>query len=163
MFDKNDVIVIRSFYGDDVARVDEGAVASIDYGEPVKRGGTGNNFAILLATGDPEGGTDIFLGVASADSSDTVAADGVVRYEIVGPGTVLRADATTVANIDTDAKLLLLEMDFVAFDLTGTVFTIDEDEADDPNVHGLMIKGGDIAKGTLDVYTAAATVWGSTV
>ena len=39
----------------------------------------------------------------------------------------------------------------------------DEDEGDDPNVHGLFVLGGDIVKGTLEVYVAAATIFGSTV
>jgi hypothetical protein len=52
--------------------------------------------------------------------------------------------------MDTAAELLGLRGDTVCFDLTSTTITVDEDEGDDPNVHGLKIVGGDTAKGTLD-------------
>jgi hypothetical protein len=42
-------------------------------------------------------------------------------------------------------------MHAVTLDLTGTTITIDEDDTDDPNVHGFFIIGGNHKKGTLDV------------
>lgn len=132
-------------------RVEAGAAGSIDVGEPVKIGGTGNNYVALIATGDPEIATDRMVGVAARLSTDTAAADGTVDVWCVTPNiTVMTAAATTPANIDTDAELLAILNDSVTFDVTAGVFTIDEDEGDDPDVHGLMIVGGDINNGTLD-------------
>lgn len=138
-------------------RVEAGAAASITPGKPVKVGGTGNNYVVLLATGDPEIGTDQMVGVAVSTSTDTASADGTVDVQMVIPNkTVLRSDVTTPANIDTDAELLAVLNDHVTYDLTSTTFTVDEDEGDDPNVHGLTIIDGDISKGTVDYMVADA-------
>lgn len=127
------------------------AATSIKAGEPVKRGGTGGNFAVRLATGDPEITADLVLGIAATDSTDTAAAAGeVLVYEPL-PGTVYRCAATTPANL-ADGILL----DRVAFDLTGTVYTVDEDEGDNV-AHGLVIVGYDSEKGTVDFEIRAAT------
>jgi hypothetical protein len=78
--------------------------------------------------------------------------------------TVLRAKATTVANIDTAAKLLAIISDAITFDNTSNVITIDENEGDDPNVHGLVVIGGNISKGTLDVVVKPlATIFGNNI
>lgn len=136
-------------------------------GDAMKVAGTGTNYADLVLDGDPEAGTDIFVGITTTDSTNTAAADGVVNIEIVGPGTIVEGKATTVANIDTATKLKAIIFDYVAFDRSAAtaagIITIDEDEGTDPNVHGLFIIDGDIVKGTLNVFCAAATIWGSTV
>lgn len=143
--------------------------ATLKEGEVVKRGGTGGNFATLLLTGDPEIGTDIFLGVVSRESTELSAEDGRVDVEMVMLGTRLRAKATTATNIDTQAELDDILLDFVTFDGPAAVntatfnYTINENEGDDPNVHGLVIVGGNIVKGTLDVYVSGATLFESTV
>lgn len=145
-------------------RVESGAVASITQGEPVKIGGTGSNYVVLLATGDPEIGTDRMVGIAANDSTDTVAADGVVDVIMPIPNaTVMRCAATTVGNIDTDAELLAILNDSVTFDLTGSDFTIDENEGDDPNVHGLMILDGDIIDGTLEFVIKSGAAYGGEI
>lgn len=131
-------------------RVEAGAVGSIDVGEPVKIGGTGLNYVILLATGDPEIGTDRMVGIAARVSTDTVADDGTVDVWVPDANSVMTCAAHTAGNIDTDAKLLAILNDSVTFDLTTSTFTVNENEGDDPNVHGLMIIGGDINQGTLD-------------
>lgn len=128
-----------------------GASAVFEPGEPVKIGGAGNNFIILLATGDPEIAVDIFVGVGRRQSNELAASDGVMDVITLLPNTMIRAFATTPGNMNTAAELLGIRNDYVTFDLTGAVFTIDENEGDDPNVHGLKIKGGDIVRGTLDV------------
>jgi len=118
-------------------------------GEPLKQGTT--PYVIALATGDPEVGTDQFIGVTAIGSTETSSADGVVVVETILPvKTVLRARATTTANVDTQAEIDALKGDWVCGDLSGTgtngsaaVFTIDEDETDDPNVHGFKILDGD--------------------
>jgi len=165
-----DIEVIKGRGPVRVAKVDDrttsGTSATLKAGEPLKKSG---NFAILCATGDPEVGTDEFLGVAAAESTETSTADGQVSYLSIVPGlTELRGKATTPGNMDTDAELLGLLGDYVAFDLTAGVFTIDEDEGDDPNVHGLKIVAGDIVRGTLDVLvhalaTEAAPLTGQTM
>ena len=152
----NDIQVIKNGFGVQEFLVEDrtttGATYTIKAGEPVKRY---TNTTVILATGDPEIATDLMLGIAVAESTETASADGVVKVEMVGPGTILRGKATTAANIDTAAELKLLLLDTVAFDLTTVYFTIDEDEGDDPNVHGLMILDGDIDAGTLDVSVNA--------
>ena len=140
----NGSVVTRTY------RVASGAIGSIDVGEPVKIGGTGNNFVVLLATGDPEIGTDRMVGIAASISTDTVADNGFVDVLIPNESTVMTATATTPGNINTDAELLGVLNDSVTIDLTGAVFTINENEGDEPNVHGFMIVGGDIDQGTLD-------------
>jgi hypothetical protein len=172
---KADVKVIRGQGPIRRSRVDDrttsGTTATIKYGEPIKRGGTGNNFAILLATGEPQVGSTIqpMLGIAQSESTETSSADGIVAFYSVIPGrTELRAKATTSSNINTDAKILALEHDYVTFDLVSGVFTIDEDEGDDPNVRGLQILRGDSTALTLDVLvhalvTEAAPLTGQTM
>jgi hypothetical protein len=130
----------------------EAAGTAIKVGEPVKIGGTGSNYVVPLATGDPEIGTDRMVGIAASASTQTASADGVVDVYIPIPGvTVMRAKATTAANVDTDAEILALLNDSVTFDLASGVYTIDEDEGDDIDVHGLLIVGGNADEKTLDV------------
>lgn len=121
------------------------------YGEPIKRGGAGGNFAILILDGDPELGTDIFLGIVQKDGTETATADGIAEYASLVSGTVLEAAATTAANVDLDSELLLLEGDYVGFDYAASVFTIDEDQGDNPDVNGLKILTGDVNAQTLQV------------
>ena len=132
-------------------------------GEPVKQAADGSPYVIKLATGDPEIGTDLFIGIAVNDSTETASADGVVQVAVVVPGvTLLEAKATTPANIDTQAKINALIGDCVCYDLTSTTFTIDENEGNDNNVHGLIIQGGDPAAGTLThVVKTQATMQGA--
>lgn len=117
-------------------------------GDAVKIGGTGTNFASLCLDGDPEQGTDIFLGITASDATNTATANGIVDVEICVPGTVMEAKATTAGNVDTAAKLLALLLDFVTFDRSAAtavgVLTLDEDEGTDNDVHGMMILDGDI-------------------
>lgn len=128
--------------------VASGAVGSLKPGDAVKKNG---NYVIRIATGDPEIATDEGIGIVQKLSTETAAADGFVDVLYPIPHvTIMRAKATTAGNIDTAAKLLGVRGDCVTFDLTGTVITVDEDETDDPNVHGLKIIGGDFNKGTLD-------------
>ena len=149
-------------------RTTSSMTAQMNPGEPVKRYTSTDQYALPVATGEPAHGTDIFLGITTKVSTETSTVDGVVDLELVGPGTQLRGFATTVGKVDTSAKLLAIRLDFVTFDLTSLTgtngdFTIDEDEGDDSNVHALMIVGGDIDKGTLDVLTAISSVFNGAV
>jgi hypothetical protein len=170
----NDFKVIKRGYGVETFGAEDRTTSSVTVamqpGEPVKRGGSNGNFVIPLATGDPENGTDIFVGIAHKESTETSTLDGEVTVELCGPGTTVEAKATTAANIDTAAKLLGVRGDYVAADVTGAgtngptgVFTLDEDEGDDPNVHGFLILGGDIVKGRLTALVAISAFYGNGV
>lgn len=129
-----------------VFNVEAGASSSIKAGEPVKITGTGNNYVDLLAGGDPEIGTDRMVGIAANDSDDTASADGTVEVYMVKPDeTVMRCNADTSGNLG-DGIL----NDAVTFDVDSGTFKVDEDEGDDPDVHGLLIVGYDSDHGTVD-------------
>lgn len=127
-------------------RVGSGTTEAIEAGEPVKL--SGNN-VVLMATGDPEVGTDVVVGIATSTSTETATTDGTVDVVVPTPGLVFSCKATTPGNMDTDAELEAILYDRVTFDLTSTTFTVDEDEGDD-TAHGLRIVGGNIVTG--DVY-----------
>lgn len=153
---EGDIKVVSGSYGarelDAEDRNTSSISATLKPGEPVKRGGTGGNFAARIADGNPTTGSDIFLGIVNRESTETATADGKVEVNIVGPMTILFGDATTAGNLSTAADLLGIILDYVAFDVSATsVTTIDENEGDDPNVHGLCIVGGDVARSKLFV------------
>lgn len=147
-------------------------VTNIQPGEPCKRS---TDFATLLLTGEPTYTTTVatFIGIATSTGTATDTAEGTVDIATVVPFvTILRAKATTAANIDTAAKLQAFSFNAVSFDgisaLTGstttTPYTIDEDQTDDPNDTGLVILGGDVNKGTLDVFVKPlSTIFGNSV
>lgn len=105
------------------------------------------------------------IGIATTDDTASSSADGTVDVFCVTPGiTLLECKATTAANVDTQAKINALIGDCVAFDLTSTTFTIDEDEGNDNNVHGLIIQGGSPTAGTLTfVVKSGATMQGAAI
>lgn len=119
-------------------------------GEPAMIGGGGNNYAIALTDGKPVIATDEFLGIVQRASDHTASVDGTVIIDVPTPNkTVYRGKAKDTTAIDTDAELLALLNDNVLFDLTSSTYTFDQ--ASDANTSGLMIRDGDIVKGTLDV------------
>lgn len=121
--------------------------ATIKPGEPVKDSPEAH-MATLLANGDPELGVDVFIGIAYRESTDTSSADGEVEVTTLNTGTVLRGKATDTF---TAAELLTYYNNNVCFDLATGAFTIDDDETDDPDRHGLRIIAGDSNMETLDV------------
>lgn len=125
----NDIKLIKSSYGVEIFNADDRTTNSLTVtmkpGEVVKRNG---NFVIPVLDGDGEQGTDILVGVVTKESTETASADGVVEVNLIGPGTMLEGKATTPANIDTAAKLLGVQGDYVAFDVNSLTQTIDEDE-----------------------------------
>lgn len=154
----NDIKVVKNPGPTEVYNVDDRDTSSqttnLLPGEPVK---LSTNFVIALATGDPEVGTDEFVGIVRKTSTETASADGTVEVTTVTPATRLRGAATTTTNIDTAAELLGVIGDFIGIDVTGAgtngptgVFTFDENEGTDPNVHGFKVIDGNITKGTLD-------------
>jgi hypothetical protein len=164
---ERNIQVRHSAYGSRSMPFEANVDVGIEVGDVVKRGGTGANFAVHIQDGDPEQGTDIMLGVIKVAPQHTATANATGVVEIVGPGSIISGYANTAANIDTAAKLAAITLDFVAFDRSADtaagILTIDENEGDDPNVHGLLILDGDIEKGTLEVMTAAGLLFGSTV
>lgn len=164
---KRDIQVLHNPYGAETFNAEANVDVGIEAGDFVKRGGTGGNYAVHAQDGDGEAGTDILLGVVKQASDNSASADGTLVAEIVGPGSKIQGRATTPTNIDTAAKLLAIQGDFVAFDRSADTvsgaLTIDENEGDDPNVHALFILTGDIDAGTLEVMVANATIFGSTV
>lgn len=169
-----DIKVISGGYGVREYRAEDQSTASnrsatLKPGEPVKVAGTGTNFVDIVATGDPEVGTDELVGVVAKESTDTSSADGVVLVQEVGANTVLRGAANDSTAMDTAAELNGLINDWVTFDVDGSNnVTIDENEGTDPNVHGLKIVDGDIDRGTLDVMvhvnaTSQAPITGQTM
>lgn len=128
-------------------------------GEPINFAGTYSsgvasvNTVVVLTDGKPVIGTDNFVGIAAQDapvgSDTTVDADWVDVTEPIANFTRMRAKAKTAANVDTLSELIGLLWDVVLFDLTSTVYTIDETGAADTS--GLTIKGGIFEQGLVDV------------
>ena len=131
-----------------VCKVDDYTTSSstqILAGEPVKLSAAGGNVVVKLAAGDPEIGTDIVFGIAASDDTATSAADGEVEVYAPLPGIIYRCKATTPANLAEGIRY-----DTVTFDLTGTTYTVDEDEGTDEDGHGLRIVDFDATNGTVD-------------
>lgn len=154
----NDIKVIRGAGETLTYKIETRNVSQVSYtfkpGEPLKESG---NYAGLLADGDPEIAADVFVGICRKESTELAAVEGTVEIIGMNPGkTVLRGQATTTTNIDTAAKLLAYLLNYTTFDVTGLsgtngIFTIDENQTDDPNKAGLKIIDGDILKFSLDV------------
>jgi len=149
---KNDVTIAYSPYASNPTAtflVDDYTTSSstqILAGEPVKiSGAEGGNYALKLATGEPVIGTDIMLGIAASDDTATTSADGTVDVYLPLPGIIYRCAATTPGNLATGVLL-----DTVTFDLTGTTYTVYEDEGTDEDEHGLRIVGYNATAGTVD-------------
>lgn len=123
--------------------------------------GTGTNYAGLALDGDPVQGTDIFMGVSKSASTSTSTADGVIDVEIATPGTVMEMLATTVSNVNTDAKLLGLLFDHRSFDRTADtavgVLTLDEATATGASTLAFLVLDGRIADGMM--YFTPANAW----
>ena len=118
----------------------EAAATDILFGEPVKLKAAGSPFVIPLADNEPVvGTTTVMLGIASGDSDHTAAADGTIDVFVPQPGVTYLCDATTVANIDTQAKYDLLVGDRVLFDFGSSTYTVDEN-AGDGATNGLYIE-----------------------
>jgi len=125
-------------------------------GEPVLLSGTYSsgeasaNYAFVLTDGKPVIGTDSFGGIAAKAASHTAAVAGKVSVTKVFPSlSEIWGKAKLATAIDTAAELLGIMFDVVLFDLTSSVYTIDQAGAADTS--GLRIEGGNIAKGELGV------------
>ena len=148
---KNDVRIVHNPYNSAATKtflVDDQTTTSdttIYPGEPLKiYGAEGGNYVTHMATGDPEIGTDITVGIAASQSTETTTAEGTVDVYLPLPGIIYECAATTPANL-ADGILF----DCVTFDLTGTTYTVNENEASDENVQGLRILDYDATAGTV--------------
>lgn len=139
----NNVRVLKNGKTVQRMRVEANTEVGKNAGDAVKIAGTGANYASLCLNGDPEQGTDIFLGVTKSDGTNTAAADGVIDVELCTPGTVLELLANTPSNVATDANILGVLLDYVCFDRSADtvagVLTLDENEGSDNDVHGFII------------------------
>lgn len=155
---RRDLSVIGVSAGEQPRRVAASATRFYT-GEPLNFAGTYTsgvasvNTVVVLTDAKPVIGTDSFQGIAGKDakvnSSGTVVAHTTSCIVPIPNCSRIRGRAKTVANIDTDSELLGVLFDAVLFDLTSSVYTIDETAAADTS--GLLIVDGIPSKGTLDV------------
>lgn len=152
---KGDVTIISGALGNVLPflvddRTTSSQTETIKPGNPVTQ--DNGNYVEIVVNGGPVNSTGLLVGIAHNESTETSSAEGEVDVEVVVPFiTLMRAKATTPANV-TAANLKTYKLDAVTFDNVSNVITIDEDEGDDPNEHGLVIVAGDTSKGTLDFY-----------
>jgi len=136
-------------------RTESNVTVGIREGDAIKgQIGTGTNYVGICLDGDPEQESDVFFGVSKSAGTETTAADGVIDVELITAGrSILECLAATPGNVDTDAKLLALLLDQVAFDRSAATaagtLTVDEDEGTDAVVHGLCILDGRITDGMI--------------
>lgn len=166
MFNLDDIEIIKGSGANIKVDVDDrnasGEVVTIKKGEPVKRDNA--SFVIPVGNGDPEIATDILVGIAQSESTETASAEGTVELALIVPQTVLRGRTTSA--IADAAALLAVKFDYVTFDVAASpgAITIDHGESDDPNSHGLCIIDGDFIADTVDVLVHInATISGSRV
>jgi hypothetical protein len=123
--------------------VASGAAASISIGDLVV---VANGYASKVTNGGGVSTGSKLFGLATSDSTDTVAADGVVDIIYCPSGLVLEGTATTPANLLTAVKF-----DKVTIDVSGSTQTVDEN---DPTNGAILI-----SKFVGTDYTTTGKVW----
>ena len=137
----------------------------LEIGMIAKGKAAGSPYAAASATGDHTISTDQpILGLVAKDSTHTASADGVVEVYAPLPGIIYRGFATTASNIDTEAKLKLLEGDRVDITVSATTtagdWSINEDLGDTV-AQAFRILDGNPEKGTIDfLIRQAGTMYG---
>ncbi|MBT7915272.1 hypothetical protein HN588_15345 [Candidatus Bathyarchaeota archaeon] len=122
-------------------------------------GAEDGNVVVKLATGGPLIGTNIFMGIAASEDTATTTANGTVEVYLPLPGLIYRCAATTTGNLAEGVRY-----DTVAFDLTTSTYTVDENEGSDEDVHGLRIVDMDTTAGTVDfIIKEGVTMLGNLV
>ena len=156
-----DIRVLRN--GGDVLTVDTDDRNTATYnanalepGEPIQYLSNASHYAKTVFNGAPIRGSDEFLGIVAKQSTETATANGTVDYTSMVTGTELQGKATTTSNVNTAAKIIAYRGNWVSFDNTSEVFTIDENETSDPNKLMLKILRGDHIAYTLDVMVNMA-------
>ena len=148
----HDTVPTKTFLVDDQTTTSD---STIYPGEPVKiYGAEGGNYVTHVGDGEPAIGTDIVVGIAASESTETSSAEGTVEVYLPLPGVIYRCDATASGNLGDGVVL-----DTVTFDYSNSVYTVDEDEGTDENVHGLRIVDYDSSDGTVDfMFKSGATI-----
>ena len=139
---------VNGYPGDVEQLVQAGAVGSIVAGIPVTKA-LGQPYVIPAADGTPVVGTDYMAGISATLSTDTVAADGLVRVMQLMPGSIYLIKPKTPATYfgasyltaPSQATYNALVGDRVLFDLTSSVYTID---AGDSATSGLVVEPIDV-------------------
>lgn len=113
-----------------------------------------------LVPGAQNTATDVLVGIAEKESTETTAADGVCAVTMLIPRvTVMRGVAHTTDSADSASEVLLLLNSSIVFNASYTVYdasnegviTLDEDDNDE-TAHGLkVIAGSEDSQATLDV------------
>ena len=132
-------------------------------GEPANFVGTNTagvasvNTVVVLTDTKPRVGTDSFQGIfavdAAVNTAGTVTAHRTYVTVPISNVTRIRGRAKTAANVDTDSEGLGILFDYLDFDLTASVYTIDDTAAS--NASGLMCVDFNAAKSTIDVVVDA--------
>lgn len=119
---------------------------TIKAGDPVKES---TNYCVQMNDDDVGAVTDVMIGIAAEESTETSSLDGVCPVTMVLPmATILRGAAETAASADSASELLALLNDDFPFgattantSATDAVYSIAEDTDDGTN-HGLKCIGG---------------------
>ena len=124
---KNDITIYDEgafgYPGDEEAIVAAGTCATkIKAGEPIYIAVNGDNVATALATNLPSSANAAsnISGIATSDSTDTVAAAGKVKYMRLVPEVSYLIAPNAPTSWDTQAEYDALVGAFVLLDLTGT-------------------------------------------
>lgn len=144
-------------------QVASGADNSISPGEPVVAT-PGTATVALAADATPAVGTDYLIGIATTESTDTTAAAGTVDVYVFQGGEVISAKTKLAASSDTLAEIKALANDFLLFDLTSGVWTVDA--AAGHGIAGGLIATGEGEPENSRIYLrvrAAATYVGSDI
>ena len=100
-----------------------GAAASIKAGEPVMKT-LGSPYVVIATTNKPVVASSNFVGIAAANSTDTVAADGYVDVVVVDSRDTWVVAPKVAATWDTQTEYDALVGDRVLLDLTTGTWTI---------------------------------------
>lgn len=138
-----------------------GAIGTIAAGTPTKTtdaDGANPYLGTTIPMVDGDGSTtQRFTGIAKSDSTDTVAAAGLVYLWLPMPGLIYSAAAKTPALANTQALVDALRGKRVVFDLTNSVWSIDTAAAD-ARANTVVITGGDYNTSTIYfVYASHGT------
>lgn len=120
----------------------DGGDTDIKAGEFVKHKANGSQYVIPLVTGDfTISSSSRIMGLAQNDSTHTGSADGTVKVYLPLPGIIYRGKAHTSGNFDIQSEIDALVGDRVDIDITGSVWTINEN-ATDSATNTFYIVGG---------------------
>jgi hypothetical protein len=123
-----------------------GAAGTVLAGEPTVKGeatGTSTGIVATLPDGDPlTTSTHQFSGIAKNDSTDPVAAAGLVTVWMPLAGIIYSAKTKLSTDANTLAKVRALRDKRVVLDKTGGVYTVDS-AATDSKSNGIFIVDGD--------------------